>query len=229
MKWTFINPRTVEWRPRCIHLHHIRGYAGIVQKVGYVFRRFMGLDTPSADMVGCEHDSRLEFFNTIVPLPEMTNADEESTFRFPNGCVIEMDISSAYPDMITKDMTGTYITVPFDMDGVEFCKNEDCQICKHSPEKTPMSIMSLNSKYGLNYTDEAESVTVAKDTTSQFEHYIIDFGDWEYRCQLRYECELESLASGKPVELHFHHEYETCQATAHVCERYIDGKATAFL
>lgn len=40
---------------RCVHWHHIMGYDGISQKLGYILRRLLGMDTPSADLIGCKH------------------------------------------------------------------------------------------------------------------------------------------------------------------------------
>lgn len=62
------------WKPRCIHWHHIKMYCGIRQKIGYVVRRIIGYETPSADIVGCKHtgtlhDAFMRGFNSVKDDP----------------------------------------------------------------------------------------------------------------------------------------------------------------
>lgn len=79
---------------RCIRLHHILGYQGLGQKIGYVFRRLMGMDTPSADLVGCSHQA--------VPSWDWSNPDykyilqaiitTQKMYRLPAGSVLKMNV-----------------------------------------------------------------------------------------------------------------------------------------
>lgn len=92
------------WKPRCIHLHHIRGYDGLLQKIMYVIRRLLGMDTPTADLIGCPH--------LWKGWKSLTTVDEElsklvfgigsGTIYFTDKDGVEhpvdlMDVSSLYP------------------------------------------------------------------------------------------------------------------------------------